>query len=387
MSLRGALLGFGQVAEKAHAPAWKKLSPQVQIVAIADPLPERRAEAKNHFPQARIYADPSHLLKQEKSCSFVDICTPPRDHARWSCEALGRGFHVLCEKPLALNIPEAHALQKLAERKRRILYTVHNWKHAPILSRAASLLRKKIIGEIRHAQWIVLRNLPARGAADPRGSGRLSSSRGPWGRLRRSYGDPRGSGNFSFSRSPWGRTRRVSGDPKGGFWRLDPRLAGGGILIDHGWHAFYLLLSFLRQPPLSISAHMEFLRQGLEHTAWCWIRFPAATAQIHLTWRSQYRKNLIFLHGTRGILAILDDKIRLRYARPGGKLKERIWKFPEALSSGSAHPEWFSRMLPDFLKGLRHPLRRSGNLREALTTLRLIRKAYRSTQAKRPITF
>ena len=32
-------------------------------------------------------------------------------------------------------------------------------------------------------------------------------------------------------------------------WRLDPDKAGGGILVDHGWHAFYLVIDWMGADP------------------------------------------------------------------------------------------------------------------------------------------
>ena len=38
------------------------------------------------------------------------------------------------------------------------------------------------------------------------------------------------------------RTRpAAAGDERGGNWRVDPAVAGGGVLTDHGWHVFYVV--------------------------------------------------------------------------------------------------------------------------------------------------
>src|SRR5947209_1462615 len=105
-TLRGALIGYGFIMEKGHAAAYRARAEHdagdVEIVAIADVSPERRAAAQAAWPQARVYADHHALLDAEAGrLDFVDVATPPSDHAAVALEALGRGLHVLCEKPLA----------------------------------------------------------------------------------------------------------------------------------------------------------------------------------------------------------------------------------------------------------------------------------------------
>src|SRR2546421_452565 len=52
-------------------------------------------------------------------------------------------------------------------------------------------------------------------------------------------------------------------------WRLDPKIAGAGTLLAHGWHAFYCLLRWL-PPPQRIAARLEkrrFTELAVEDTA------------------------------------------------------------------------------------------------------------------------
>src|SRR5262245_29803976 len=102
--LRGAVVGYGFIMDKGHAAAYRQRA-DVEITAIADISPDRRAAAAAAWPQARIYADHAALLAAEQAedaqLDFVDIATPPSDHAAIAHAALDAGLHVLCEKPLA----------------------------------------------------------------------------------------------------------------------------------------------------------------------------------------------------------------------------------------------------------------------------------------------
>ena len=187
--LRGAIIGLGNVALDGHLPGWSARD-GVEIVAVTDVQRDRRAEAATRLPGARWF-DTAEALLQHTGLDFVDICTPPSSHAGLIERALTRGLHVLCEKPLVSSPAELDVVSRLAAERARVLHTVHNWHHAPIVRRAAELVRAGAIGPVRRVTWQTMRVRPAA---------------------------PR--------------------DPQGVNWRLDPAVAGGGILTDHGWHVF-----------------------------------------------------------------------------------------------------------------------------------------------------
>src|SRR5882724_7838111 len=96
--LRGAFIGFGNVAAEGHMPGWQARD-DVAIVAAADGAAARRAAFLAACPDGRWYDDVGDLLVGE-TLDFVDICTPPGGHAELIKQALGVGLHILCEKPL-----------------------------------------------------------------------------------------------------------------------------------------------------------------------------------------------------------------------------------------------------------------------------------------------
>src|SRR5437667_11959855 len=83
--LRGALVGYGFSMEKGDAAGYQQRggdSGDVEIVAIADISPVQRAVAQAAWPNARLYDDARALLAAEADkLDFVDIATPPSDHA------------------------------------------------------------------------------------------------------------------------------------------------------------------------------------------------------------------------------------------------------------------------------------------------------------------
>jgi len=94
-SRHGAIIGFGNVAANGHLPGWRERS-DFDIVAVAEPDPQRRALAIELIPGVRTYADSAALLRQER-LDFVDIASPPALHAPAIVAAAHAGLHVLCE--------------------------------------------------------------------------------------------------------------------------------------------------------------------------------------------------------------------------------------------------------------------------------------------------
>ncbi|HEX3179051.1 MAG TPA: Gfo/Idh/MocA family oxidoreductase [Methylomirabilota bacterium] len=312
--LRGAIIGLGNVAVEVHAPAWGRCA-DVQIVAVSDTAPARRAMAEARLPEARWYAEGEELLAREP-LDFVDICTPPGSHAALIAAALARGLHVLCEKPLVVTSEDLARVTALAERHRRAVHTVHNWHHAPIIARTAELVRQGRIGRVTRVMWQTLRVQPA-----------------------------------------------ATSNGGGTNWRLDPRLAGGGVLTDHGWHVFYLLGDWIAGLPTAVTARLEQRRHTaapVEDTATVTVTFPDATAEIFLTWAADRRQNVLELVGTTGRIAVHGDTVLLQ-----GDGTQEQWSCPPPLENGSVHPDWFDPELAAFLRAATGRTTRAANLREA----------------------
>jgi predicted dehydrogenase len=332
--MKGALLGFGAVCEKAHVPAFQR-EPGFEIVAVADTDPARRAAAARCFPGIRGYATPQALLEEEEGLDFVDIATPPHLHAEQSLLALERRVHVLCEKPLVLRPQDLEALRRESRARRRAVFPVHNWKHAPLLEKLHDLVAGKAVGTARHVEWHVLRAQPSVVV---------------------------GKGN----------------------WRTDRLLSGGGVLMDHGWHAFYLLGWILGKEPSRAwgvlgfphAAHKGARVSDSEDEATCLIEYPKATAVAHFTWRSPTRGHWGVVYGSGGTILVQDD--RLIVVRDG--CPEQTYVFPEPLSKGSAHPEWFQGTLRDFKAATEDLSLAEASLDEAGHCLRLLEQVYRQAR-------
>jgi predicted dehydrogenase len=81
---------------------------------------------------------------------LVDICTPNDSHAEIAIAAAKAGKHVLCEKPLALNVKQAEAMLAAVQKARVVHMVCHNYRRVPALALARKLISDGAIGEIYH---------------------------------------------------------------------------------------------------------------------------------------------------------------------------------------------------------------------------------------------
>ena len=311
--MRGAIVGLGNVAVHGHLPGWLE-RPDVEIVAVSDMRPAQRAVGAERLPEAHWF-DSAESLLADTRLDFVDICTPPSSHARLIRAALERGVHVLCEKPLVRSADELGPVTELVRASGCVLHTVHNWHHAPIVRLAADLLRAGEIGRPTRVMWHTLRTRPA-----------------------------------------------AAGDGQGDNWRLDPAVAGGGVLSDHGWHVCYVIQRWLGTRPLAVQARLETRRHTgsrVEDTAALSITFADAVAEVLLTWAADERRNWALIEGESGRIELHDDTLILT-----GTGAERRWACPP-LSNGSHHPDWFGAVAGAFLSEIAGEAPTGTNLAEA----------------------
>jgi predicted dehydrogenase len=325
--MRGALLGVGRVAIHGHLPGWRERG-DVKIVAAADSRPDGRNAFQRAFPQARWYDAASELLRGEK-IDFVDICTPPDTHAGLIRSSLERSLHVLCEKPLVLRAGELGPLAALAATRQRALVAVHNWQHAPALAKLTELVRSGAAGSIRRCRWQTLRTEPAASAA--------------------------------------------AADN----WRVDPARSGGGILVDHGWHAFYVVNSWLGRPRF-VRAQLTTRRHHAypaEDTAIIDLDYATSAAEIFLTWAADERANRVEIEGTAGVLRLDGGRVSLETSGAA----QQIWEFP-SIAAGSHHSEWFRGVIDSFLTEVESVSARGRSLDEAALCVTLVSLAQQSSR-------
>lgn len=292
-----------------------------------DPSPERREAAARLVPGARIYARLEELLAAEQTLDALIVCSPPNFHAEAVLAGLRAELHVLCEKPLTLETAAFAALRAEAALRDRCVYTVDNWAYAPALARLLSVAASGRLGRLLRAELRVERTKPSASA--------------------------------------------VPGD-----WRKNPAVAGGGILVDHGWHNLYLLRRLLG-PGLELDSAQLQSTGALDEVVDLNFRALGAAGAIHLSWRAKERANFVAVAGDIGTAELNDDVL---VVKAGGITQTD--RFPQKLSAGSAHPDWLAAMWPTF-EAACAGRGRGENLALAEFCLSTIGAAYRAAETAR----
>lgn len=115
--IRIGLIGCGG-RSKAHRESFEKLD-YVEVVAVADPVEERRLEAAKQFGCTRIYKDHTELYDNEskETIDALFICIEPTAHTDTETRAIEMGIPFLIEKPVHMDINKAEEISRMIEEK------------------------------------------------------------------------------------------------------------------------------------------------------------------------------------------------------------------------------------------------------------------------------
>lgn len=105
--LKVGLVGLGGISG-AHVAGWNAAE-GAELVAICDVREEQLAKHQN----VNKYSDFHQMLEEEK-LDILDICLPTYLHTQCALEAMKRGIHVLCEKPISLEESDVALLYQAA---------------------------------------------------------------------------------------------------------------------------------------------------------------------------------------------------------------------------------------------------------------------------------
>ncbi|XZE19291.1 Gfo/Idh/MocA family protein [Pirellulaceae bacterium SH449] len=179
--LKFALIGTGGIAQ-THLQAFGKTS-LAKLVAVVD-IRRESAEAVGAATGCRAFSSLEELLGSDCSIDAAIVCTPPNTHLE-ICELLAdAGVHVLCEKPIALNLAQATQMIRRAEETRTILTMASKFRYTADMIYAKQLVTSGVLGEV-----LLFENTFA--------------------------------GHVDMSKR----------------WNSQPEFSGGGVLIDNGTHS------------------------------------------------------------------------------------------------------------------------------------------------------
>ena len=141
------IIGCGIVADYGHLPT-VKASQHWNLLAAAEVNAERLAAVQKKFEPQRAFNDYRELLKLP-GLDAVAIATHADTHHAITLAALERGLHVLCEKPMAGNLPQCQEMVDAAARARRILAVNFNTRSGAIYREVKRLIGAGSVGTVR----------------------------------------------------------------------------------------------------------------------------------------------------------------------------------------------------------------------------------------------
>jgi predicted dehydrogenase len=214
--LKVGIIGAGGIAQLAHIPSYQANS-EVELTAISDINEEKLKQAAKNFNIPKIHTDWKELL--EEDIDIVSICSPNAFHAQQSIEAMEKGKHVLCEKPVCLNSQDVEKIFRVKEKTGR---------------KFMGAFCKRFSGEGQTLKKLV---------------------------------DDQFFGDIYYMKASYLRRRGIPGL---GTWFTSKKLAGGGPMMDVGVHMIDLAiyLSGGLMPKLVVGSKYEAFRDKATHGNW-----------------------------------------------------------------------------------------------------------------------
>ena len=184
--------------------------PGVEIVALADPSEQNLAAARALSPY--LADTPSFGTPEEMygavELDAVEIITPHSLHHPQTMDAVGRGVHVLCEKPLAITPEEAREIASAADSAGVVVTVSYQRRLDPVYVHMQELIERGELGAVGTIAITLGQNW-AKGTA--------------------------------------------------GSWRQDPATSGGGMLMDSGSHLVEVLLRLAGREVETVAAQVDNL--------------------------------------------------------------------------------------------------------------------------------
>ena len=149
------VIGTGFIGP-AHIEALRRLG-NIEVVTLAECSHDIAKSKAEILSVEKYYGDYKQLLKN-RDIQSVHICSPNYLHYQMSKEALEAGKHVICEKPLAISVPEAEELVELADKTGLVNAVNFNIRYYPLMRQVKAMVEKGDIGDILAIQGSYLQD-------------------------------------------------------------------------------------------------------------------------------------------------------------------------------------------------------------------------------------
>ena len=141
--LRAALVGYGSVAEKMHAPLLE-VCPSLDFVAVVE---RNGLRCQQKYPKVQTFSSLEALLAAD-AADLICITTPNELHFSMAKQCLLAGKHVVVDKPVTLVAEEAEELLALATSKNLVCSIFHNRRYDGDFKTLQEIVAKNLLGRL-----------------------------------------------------------------------------------------------------------------------------------------------------------------------------------------------------------------------------------------------
>lgn len=148
MKKKFAIVGCGRIAQR-HA---QHISNNGVLVAVCDTEKEKADALAKEYNCKAYYTLEEMLETGKNKIDVLTVCTPNGLHAKHTIHSLNSGFHVLCEKPMGINVQECGEMIKASEKANKRLFAVKQNRFNPPVAAVKKAIEEDKLGKIISVQ-------------------------------------------------------------------------------------------------------------------------------------------------------------------------------------------------------------------------------------------
>ena len=256
-----ALVGLGTISDIFGRGCLKLADKNIKVTALVTGHADTKGKewaARYGVPESSIYTYKTFdRIRDNNAVDAVYIGLPNSMHREYTVRAAKAGKHVLCEKPMAISSAECREMIGACKQNQVKLMIAYRCHYDPTHLEAERIIQSGAVGTIQAFE-----------------------------------------GGFGFNA------------PTHNFWRLDPKLAGGGPIMDVGIYPLNAMRYFSRENPTAFTAvvstqdHTSHRFDGMEQTMQFTMAFPSGVLSSIGTSYGENMPGFVRIHGDKGTIEL-----------------------------------------------------------------------------------
>ncbi len=322
------------MAQVVHIPLLRR-HPEVNLVAICDLDSKKAALVAQKNKVTHFFSDVELFLKLDE-LDAVFVCTPTNSHMAFSLAALSAGKHVLVEQPVARTHAEAMRMVKAATDAKRTLMVAMNHRFRP--------------------DSMILRNF-----LEANELGKIVRVRAGW--LKKQH---------IWTRPPW---------------VMNPKISGGGVLMDIGLQMLDISLWILGNPKVEkVSATSSKILAGrkVEDTVFAFYRLRGGTSlTVDVSWSMMAEESVAYtlFYGKQGSAEL--NPLKITKEMHGNLVNVTPGKSHTSLD---LYKKSFEFEVDHFVQSVLHKRKTMSSIEDAASVMAIIEATYKSITDGQEIT-